>query len=154
MTLENIGTLIRSGVAAASPKLAEEISRKLDVDLLAGDDEPPLGLVVETAQLQQNLQITQWIALFVALAAGLATVLLSATRLVGMRRLGRAIAGGGLLAVAAWFIGRAVLVGKFEGPAAGAVRAGYDAFAGDLFTWLLVLAGAGLVVTAGATLHA
>ncbi len=93
----------------------------------------------------------RWAALAVFLLAGLGTVLSAATRLVGVRRLGRALAGGSAIALLAWYLGRELLTRKFEAPTSDAVAAIFDAFAGDLRTWLLVMVGFGLVVAAGAT---
>ncbi len=149
VTLENIGTLIRSGLQTAAPKLADQVSRKLNVNLLAGDDGATLGLVVDAAQLHRDLRAIRWVALAVGLLAAFGSVGLAATRLTGLRRLGRAIAGGGVLGLLAWFAGRSMLVGHFDDTTAAAVVAVYDAFAADLMTWLLVVTGAGLVLTAG-----
>jgi hypothetical protein len=148
VTLENIGTLIRSGLVTAAPNLAHEISRKLDVDLFAKDDPAP-PIVIDALQLQHDLNVLAWICLGVALLSAAGAVMLAATRLIGLRRLGRAIAGGALVALVIWFVGRAILVGNFDGTAEVVARAVYDAFLGDLLTWLLVIAGTGLVLTAG-----
>jgi hypothetical protein len=148
VTLENVGTLLRSGLATASPQLAEEISRKLDVDLFAAD-EPTPPIVIDALQLQQNIKVLTLASLLVALLAGAGAIATAATRLIGLRRLGRAIAGGALVALVVWFVGRTVLAGGFEGDARVASRAIYNAFLGDLRTWLLILAGGGMVLTAG-----
>ena len=151
VTLENIGTLIRSGLATAAPKLADDISRKLDVDLAADDQlgRQAFRFIEWALQLQNDLGSLAWICLAVALLSAFGCVRLSATRLIGLRRLGRFLAGGALLAIVLWFVGRAILVSGLDGTTLIVARAAYDAFLGDLLTWMLVLAGTGLVVTAG-----
>ncbi len=148
VTLENVGTLIRSGLVTAAPQLAEEISRKLDVDLFA-DDDPAPPIVIDALQLQQDLDALAWICLAVALLAAAGAVALAPTRLRGLRRLGWALVAGSLIAVVVWFVGRAIVVGRLDGTVEIVARAGYEAFLGDLLTWLLVIAGSGLVLTAG-----
>ena len=105
--------------------------------------------MIDALQLQRDLDALGWICLAVALLSAVGAVMLAATRLRGLRRLGWAVVGGALLTVVAWFVGRAILVGRFDGTVEIVARAGYDAFLGDLLTWLLVLAGSGLVLTAG-----
>ena len=150
VTLENIGTLIRSGLATAAPRLAKKIGRKLDVDLFA-EEQPAPPIVIDALQLKRDLGAIEIGALILALLSGVAAIATAATRLIGLRRLGRAIAGGALLALAIWFIGRALLAGNLDGNAKVASRAFYDAFLGDLRTWFFVVAGGGLVLTAGAS---
>lgn len=151
VTLENIGVLVRQGLQAAAPQLADEITRNVDVELVTEGDSDGEALFIDAGQLAQRLEILHWIALAVALVAAASSIALARTRLIGVRRLGRSLAVGGIAAVALWLIGRAILAGRLDGDAAEASRALYSAFLGDLRTWLLVLAGAGVVVTAGAS---
>jgi hypothetical protein len=151
VTLANIGVLIRQGLQAAAPKLADQISRKLDVTIINEGDGEGEGLVIDAAQLGTDLKILHWILLAVALAAAAGSVALAPTRLAGIRRLGRSLAIGGVAAVIVWQVGRGLLVAKFEGDASDTVGAIYNAFLGDLRTWLLVLSGFGIVITAGAS---
>ena len=151
VTLANIGVLIRQGLQAAAPKLADEISRQLDVTIVSEGDGEGEGLVIDAAQLGSDVQILSWVVLALALAAAAGSVALAPTRLAGIRRLGRSLAIGGVAAVIVWQVGRGLIVARFEGDAADAVAAVYNAFLGDLRTWLLMLSGFGIVITAGAT---
>ena len=151
VTLENIGVLIRQGLQAASPKLAKEVPRQLDVPVLTRGDGEAEAIVINAAQLGSNLSIAHWIAIAVALLAAIASVHLAPRRLVGIRRLGRSVAIGGVLAVVAWQVARGILVGQLQGDAADTARAVYNAFLGDLRTWWLILSGFGIVITAGAS---
>lgn len=157
VTLANIGVLLRQGLEAAAPNLAKDISRQLDVELtLSGDPEdvdPDAENVIllDLSQIANDLKILHWITLAIALAAAFGSIHFAPTRLAGIRRLGRSVAIGGVLGVIAWQVGRGIVAGRFEGDGSDAARAVYNAFLGDLRTWLAVLAGAGIVTTAGAT---
>ncbi len=152
VSLENVGVLLRSALQTASPKLADQISKQLDVPLLTPSEEgTTFGIVVDATRIERDLRSLQWIALGVALLAAIGSIALAATRIIGLRRLGRALAGGGAIALIAWFAGRAILVSGFDGQTRDVVNAIFNAFAGDLRTWLAVLAGLGLVLTAAAS---
>ncbi len=152
VSIENVGVLLRSALRAASPKLADEISRRLDVPLVTPEEEgTPFGIVVDATQIERDLRALQWIAFGLALALAAGSIALAATRIVGLRRLGRSLAVGGALALGAWFVGRAAVVSRFDGQTADVVRAVFNAFAGDLRTWLVIVAGLGLVLTAAAS---
>ncbi len=125
---------------------------KLDVPLLTPSEEgTTFGIVVDATRIERDLRSLQWIAFGVALLAAIGSIALAATRIIGLRRLGRALAGGGAIALIAWFAGRAILVSRFDGQTHDVVNAIFNAFAGDLRTWLAVLAGLGLVLTAAAS---
>lgn len=151
VTLANIGILIRQGLQAAAPKLADKISRQLDVTIVDEGDGDGEGLVIDAAQLGTDLKVLHWILLALALGAAVGSVALAPTRLAGIRRLGRSLAIGGVAAVIVWQVGRGLIIARFEGDAADAAGAVYNAFLGDLRTWLLMLSGFGIVITAGAT---
>ncbi len=152
VTLENVGVLIRQGLRAAAPNLPEGVSASLDVPVFNGGDGEGEGIVIDATQFAKDLKIGQWLALAVALAAALGSVALAPTRLAGIRRLGRALALGGVGAVIAWQVGRGLVVGQFDTEVArDTARAIYDAFLVDLRTWFLVFAGFGIVITAGAS---
>ncbi|MGB2850692.1 MAG: hypothetical protein WBC01_03400, partial [Solirubrobacterales bacterium] len=63
VTLANVGVLIRQGLQAAAPKLADEISRQLDVTIVSEGDGEGEGLVIDAAQLGNDLQILSWVVL-------------------------------------------------------------------------------------------
>lgn len=152
VTLENVGVLIRQGLRAAAPSLPKGVSASLDVPVFNGGDGEGEGIVIDAAQFANDLKIGQWLALAVALAAALGSVALAPTRLAGIRRLGRALALGGVAAVIAWQIGRGLVVGQFDAEVTrDTARAIYNAFLIDLRTWFFVFAGFGIVITAGAS---
>lgn len=151
VTLENIGVLIKQGLQAAAPKLSKQISRQLDIEIVNEGEAGDEGIVIDAAQLGHDLDILHWILLAFALVAAGGSIHLARSRLEGIRRIGRSLAIGAVAAVIVWQVGRTLIVGQFEGDAADVARAVYDAFLIDLRTWLLVLAGTGIVITAGAT---
>ncbi len=158
VTLANIGVLLKGALNAAAPNVAKGIERSLDVELKleadAADEEIVIDdeqILLDLSQISNDLDILPWIALVIAIAAAAGSIHLAPTRIAGIRRLGRAVAIGGVLSVIAWQIGRGILAGQLDGDAADASRAVYNAFLGDLRTWLAVVAGAGIVTTAGAT---
>jgi hypothetical protein len=151
VTLANVGVLVRQGLQSAAPRLANRISRQLDVELVTDDDVDGEGIVIDATQVGHDLNIAHWIALAFALIAAALSVHFAGSRLAGVRRLGRSLALGAVVAVILWQIGRGLVVAQFDGDAADVARAVFDAFLVDLRTWLLVLAGTGIVITAGAT---
>lgn len=151
VTLENVGVLIRSSLEAASPELAKAVSRGSDVEVISEGEEAAEAFVVDMTQFAESLRVGELIGILVALLAAAASIHFAPTRLAGIRRLGRSLAIGAIATVVAWFLVRALLVSRFDGDAADSARAVYDAFLVDLRTWLLILAGFGIVVTAGAS---
>ena len=51
VTLANIGVLIRQGLQTAAPKLADQISRKLDIEIVNEGDDEGEGIVIDAAQI-------------------------------------------------------------------------------------------------------
>jgi len=151
VTLENVGVLIKQGLQAAAPNVADKISRQLDIDLAEGGDSDGEGIVIDASQIGHDLSVLNWVLLAVALLLAGGAVHFAPTRLAGVRRLGRSLAIGALLAVVVWQLGRTITVAQFDGDTRDVASAVYNAFLGDLRTWLLVLTGAGIVLTAGAT---
>ena len=151
VTLKNVGILIRQGLQAAAPKLADEISRQLDIDLIEEGDGDTEGILIDAAQVGHDLDIAHWIALVIALLAAGGSIHFAASRLAGVRRIGRSLAIGAFAAIVLWQIGRSALISGFDGDAAEVAKAVYNAFLVDLRTWFLVLAGSGIVITAGAS---
>lgn len=151
VTLKNIGILIRQGLQAAAPEVADQVSRQLDVPLVNQGDGEGEGIVIDIAQIGNDLGVLHWIALALALAAAAGSIRLAPSRLAGIRRLGRSLAIGGVAAVVVWQVGRVLVVGQLSGDAADTARAVYNAFLGDLRTWWMLLAGFGIVLTAGAS---
>ncbi len=152
ITLENVGVLIRQGLQAAAPDLAAGVSSSFDIPLFQGGDEDFEGIVIDASQIADGLEIGHWIALAFALAAALGSIAYAPTRLAGIRRLGRSLAVGAIAALVIWQLGRGIVALQFpDGDPRDTARAVYGALLGDLRTWLLVLAGSGLVITAGAS---
>jgi hypothetical protein len=151
VTIADVGLLIRQGLEVAAPEIAKKVPRTLDADVLTAGGAEGEAVMIEIAQLHEDLRIVNWIGLALFLLAAAGSVALAPSRLAGIRRLGRAAAIAGLAAVVAWQLGRAITAGGLEPETADAVRAVWDAFGADLRVWFALLAGAGIVTTAGAS---
>lgn len=151
VTLANIGVMIRQGLQAAAPDLADRVGRQLDIDVLDGDDLDGEGIAIDAGQIGSDLNVAHWIALAFALMLALSSIRLAPTRIAGVRRVGRALAIGAIGAAVAWLVVRGVVTSRFDGLGAEVAAATFNAFLGDLLVWLLILAGTGVVITAGAS---
>jgi hypothetical protein len=151
VTLNDIGVLLRSALETAAPKLAKKIPRTLDADVLTSGGDPEEGFFIDVSQIAEHLKVLHWVGLALALALAAGSIALAPTRLAGLRRIGRALTIGSVIAILVWQVGRLLTTAPLEGDTADAVRAIWNAFLGDLRVWFVVLAGAGIVITAGAS---
>ncbi len=151
VTLSDVGVLLRSALEAAAPNVAKQVPPTLDADVLTSGGDPEEGFFIDVTQLAEDLEIIHWVGLVLALGFAAGSIALAPTRLAGLRRIGRALTIASVAAIVVWQLGRALATAPLDADAADAVRAIWTAFLGDLRIWFLVLAGAGVVITAGAS---
>lgn len=151
VTLTDIGVLLRGALETAAPDVAKKIPRTLDADVLTSGGDPEEGFFIDVSQIAQDLAVLHWVGLVLGLLLAAGSIALAPTRLAGLRRIGRALTIGSVAAVLVWQLGRVLTTAPLDGDTADAVRAIWNAFLGDLRIWFIVLAGAGIVVTAGAS---
>ena len=153
VTLSDVGILVRQALAPSAPAVAEEIDRDLEVDLSAKagsnrQEQAIEDLIVDLAQLAEGFRVAIVVLLLAALIVALISARLAATRITGIRRLGRALVLAVIVALVAWSVGRALLTGGVDDGTSEVIGAVYDALFGDLQSWFYVLGGLGLVVSA------
>ncbi len=150
VTLSDIGVLLRGALESAAPGVARQIPRTLDAEVLTSGkvEDPEEGLFIDLTQIAEDLEVLHWVGLLLALGLAAGSIALAPTRLAGLRRIGRSLAIGSVAAIVVWQLGRVLATASLDADDADAVRAIWDAFLGDLRIWFLVLAGAGVVLTA------
>lgn len=151
VTLTDVGVLLRGALETAAPEVAKRIPRTLDADVLTSGGDPDEAFYIDVSQIAVDLEILHWIGLALGLALAAGSIALAPTRLAGLRRVGRALTIGAVVAIVVWQLGRLLTTAPLDGDTANAVRAIWNAFLGDLRIWFVVLAGAGIVITAGAS---
>ncbi|MGZ6643502.1 MAG: hypothetical protein ACXVFT_16975 [Solirubrobacteraceae bacterium] len=151
LTLLDAGTVTAAALEKVRPGLAAQLNRSERIVLL----QRRLGAA--TAALGRWGDRTRaliWVLVALTIATAAGALALSRDRRRTVVRLGVGVAGAGLAILAAYAIGRALVLGGVADPAGrAATGAVWDAFLGDLrhFGWMLAAVGA-IVAAAAASL--
>ena len=149
LTVADIGATVRGVLEALAPKAARRIPGGADAEVLQSD---PPDVLVELVQVADDVRHLELILLVLALVAGASAFMLAPDRRLTALRLGLALIACGVLAVVALGVAHSLALDAIDesGPR-DAADGIWDAFLGDLRTALLLLAGAGAVIAAGAS---
>lgn len=149
LALPDLGSALASSIESRSAVLADEVRNLgtvtvIDVPIPSSD----ATVIHDLARAGNDFSLL--IILSVALAA--LALLISPTRARTLRGLGVGLALVGVLAAAAYLIGRSIVANEFSpGDARTAADAVWNTYLGSLEVWGFVLAAVGLVVAALAT---
>ena len=150
LTLPDVASVIASRVQSISPQLAAEIRAIGTVQVL--DVRIPPSAATAVHDLATVGRDSSLLALL-AVALGALALILTPDRRRTLMWLGGGACASGLLAAAAYLVGRAVIVGQFSAPdARTAARAAWSIYLGGLESSGLVLAAAGAVIAGAAAL--
>lgn len=144
------GVLVIDALRQLNPEIAGKIPKDVEADLVSissGSASATLNQVARTAE--ENRAAAPWNLAWAVVLFGLG-ILAALERRRAVKRIGIALAVVGVVVVAGYEIGRAILVGRLDGAEADAAGAAWDTFLLDLRTWNLVLAGAGIVLALAA----
>ncbi len=142
---------VRAAIAGRTPRLAERLPRDGDPSLMSIGGNGRERLLLEAAPRARS-----WSRLApVALVAGLLGLLLVGVTARDRRRgiwgIGVALAGAGGVLLAGWIGARTLTLEGFDTSSGDAVvKAIWNAYLGDLRTWSLGVAGAGIIIAAAA----
>lgn len=152
LDLGAVGPLLRDELRAVSPRLARAFPRQLDVELvlLRRDELPGGGLLTS-----DNVRTLGLLLPLLALAALAAALALAPSRARALLGAGWAVMVAGALSAAGVFIASSAVPALLESEgrlteaeledAAGAL---FEVYVSGLYTWALVIAGAGLTLVA------
>ncbi len=148
LTLPDAGSSIASSIESRSPELAAVVSRIGTVTVLDVHIPSPAAKAVHTlATLGRNSALL----LVVTIALAALALIISPDRGRTLIGLGLGAFASGLLAAAAYFVGRGVVVNEFSAPEARtAAQTAWNVYVGGLETWGFVLAGIGAVTACAA----
>jgi hypothetical protein len=152
--LADAAQVIRFGLKSVSPKIAKELPRDIEPTLLTLRRREFAGTTLAVAD---DIRVLGIVLPLVAIVVFLAAVALAPDRRIGVLRVGVGIgAVGATLAIALFILRARTLAGVYgedetsDEQVRDAVAGILDAYVGDLFSWALLLALAGLVVGAAA----
>ena len=149
-----VAPLLRDELRAASPELERLVTKELDLALVTVRRTRLAGETLDAADRLRTLGI---VLPLLALAAFAGAMALARPHSLGVLQVGLAmVLAGGLLALAVPVV-RTVVLENLDGAGAlteaqvqNAARDIYDAYLADLLVWALVLAAAGLLLSAAA----
>jgi hypothetical protein len=149
LTLSDIGEVVRGALQALAPQVAKDIPADADVDLRHVKLPGPIA---DALRLAHDVQALGFVALALALLAGVAALWLARDRRLAASRIGLAVAVSGALMLVVLSVTHTLTVGRIEDTALRDAASGvWSAFLGDLRSACLVLAGCGALVVAAAT---
>lgn len=150
LTLPGIGSVVASIIESTSPQAAEAVRGVGTVTVL--DVPVPHSAALAIHDLAVLGRDSSLLIVF-SVAMAVLALILSADRRRTIIGLGLGAAVSGLLAVAVFYLGRALSVSQFAAPTARtAARAAWDVYLGGLQSSGLVLAGIGAAVAVVAAL--
>ena len=149
LTLADIGATVRGALEALAPKVARKLPGSADAAVLESD---PPEIVVELVRVADDVKRLELILFALAVISAVAALGLSPDRRLTVLRFGLAVAVCGVLAAIVLGVTHSLLLDEIdESGARDAADGIWDAYLGDLRTALLLLAGAGAVIAAGAS---
>ena len=151
LTLADAGVLVSTSLEQLAPALGRRIPEEVRVKLIEVSDDGADGLATDLAQRADESERTATLATAAAAVLFALAILAAPQRRRAVWRAGIAVAIVGLLVAVAYYLARARISGYGDDEqATGAIRAVWAAFLLDLRNWNIFMAGAGLVVAAGA----
>jgi len=151
LTVDDAGVLLRSALASANPDLAAKIPDRVQAVVAGLGRGRASRIVLETSQRASRIARLSRSATATGVVLLLISVLLAADRRRALLNAGANVASAGLLLALLLPVGRFLASSLTADPLARAAVAGlFDAFAGGLRTWALVLVGVGIVFGAAA----
>ena len=149
LTLVDAGTVVRGALQAVQPNVAKKIPGGADLEIV--QIEPPSWLP-GLLRLADKIGVLQWLALALAVLAAVAALWISPDRRRTTLWFGTTLGVLGVLGAVALGVIDALVASMVDpGNARDAVRAIWNAFLGDLASWMYMLAGAGAVIAAAAS---
>jgi hypothetical protein len=148
LTLVDVGTVAGEALRSFRPKLAAQVEGASRISVLR---ERVGGTATDIARIGDEVRFLALLlgALTVAAAAG--ALALSRDRRRTASQLGVAAIAAGVVVVVAYFVGRVVVLARFDDPEEHAAAAAvYARFLGDLRNLGFVVAGAGAIIAAAA----
>jgi hypothetical protein len=150
LKVADVGVLVIEALQSLAPKLAAKVPDDLDARLI-GFSKGGEGLLADAAQIADDVRWVGIVSLLLALLAVAGAIAASTERRRTVRRLATAAAVLGVLGIAAFEVGRALVATRLDDAGdAAAAQAIWDVFLVDLRTWAIVLAAFGLIVAAAA----
>ena len=148
LTLVDVGTVAGEALQSFRPKLAAQVERAGRISLLR---ERVGGTATDIARIGDKVRFLALLLAGLTLAVAGGALALSRDRRRTASQLGVAAIAAGVVVVLVYFLGRVVVLARFDDPedhaAAAAVYAG---FLGDLRNLGFVVAGAGAIIAAAA----
>lgn len=148
LNLADAGVIAISAVRSISPDVAERIPEDLEPQLIEITDS---GLTLDVAPLAHDVRVLGIVLPLLGLALLAGSVALAPTPRTGVIWASAAVAVASGVAIAAFLIGRSLVLAQFEDEVVhDAAAAGWDAFLGDLFLWFAALGVGGVIIAAAA----
>ena len=149
LSLPDIGTVVRSALAQASPELAAKIPPGIEAQLASGDAERAITTFLRVWQFGDQLLFWAWIAWYAGLVFLVLAIVLAPDRRRGVAEAGVALITVGVVFLSIVPAARLVTAAAFQDPElAGFVHGVIKAFLGRLRFAALLVGVPGLVLLA------
>jgi hypothetical protein len=148
-TIADVGVLASEALRQVAPQIAARIPESVNTRLLEVSESGGIG--TDLAQAAEDVRFLSVFAPILALLLFAGSIWVADNRRLAIRRVGLAIAVVGIGLVILYQLGRALVVGQFEGDLRTVAGVVWDAFLRDLRTWNVILSIAGIVLAAAAS---
>ncbi len=148
LTLVDVGTVAGEALQSFRPKLAAQVEGASRISLLR---ERVGGTATDIARIGDRIRFLALLLGGLTLAVAVGALALSHDRRRTASQLGVAAIAAGVVVVLAYFLGRVLVLARFDDPEEHAAAAAvYAGFLGDLRNLGFVVAGAGAIIAAAA----